>query len=284
MSEASESKGKGAQRDWGIHKVPIKWDEDQYRKLISVCQIPESWGPEFSAEGKTAMDAPTGKMTLYESHFLNGFRFPTTKFIVKMLQQYGFHVTQCGPLGMVRLVHFELTCQAIGIEPTFEKFDAFYQAKIEAGGDGWYAFKPRSKRPPVSTKNPKSMHSWKEKFLYINRGVIAEELPWMAMSYWQRLEKRAYPFKGNVPRPVWYDQLVAHASPLDNIHKCSNRLFVYFGCSQVGIKEGQEVVRVNEGNIPFCFVISVFGVRYVMIACYVTDETDWEVFEARGEA
>ena len=82
MSEVSDSKGKGAQRDWSMQKVKIKWDEAQYQELISRCRIPEAWGPEYPAEGKTARDAPTDKITLYESHFVNGFRLPTTKFIV----------------------------------------------------------------------------------------------------------------------------------------------------------------------------------------------------------
>ena len=66
------------------------------------------------------MDAPKGKITLYESQFLMGFRLPATKFIVNMLLAYGIHITQLSPLGMLRLVHFELTCRAIDIEPDFE--------------------------------------------------------------------------------------------------------------------------------------------------------------------
>ena len=103
----------------------------------------------------------------------------------------------------------------------------------------------------MATNNPKSMHSRKGKFLYIHRGVIEAELSWMALSFTERLAKRPYPFKGKEQKPQWYGDLVVRASPLDNIPYCSNRMLVYFGCSRACLREGQEVVKEDEGNIMF---------------------------------
>ncbi|MFS7963163.1 hypothetical protein Hanom_Chr08g00734881 [Helianthus anomalus] len=47
--------------------------------------------------------------------------------MASILHFNGFHISQMSPMGMVRVRHFEFLCRSQGLEPSVEKFRAFYQ-------------------------------------------------------------------------------------------------------------------------------------------------------------
>ena len=141
------------------------------------------------------------------------------------------------PYGMLKMVHFEMTCRSIDMEPTFEMFDAFYEAEVCSGGEGWYSIKHRQKRPFMSDHAPQSLHGWKERFFYIHRGVLPVKMQWMVLGMNERLARR--PFPNAVEKMEWYDTLVKHTSRFDTIIGCPERLFVYLGVISSRICEGK---------------------------------------------
>ncbi|KAJ0790232.1 hypothetical protein HanPI659440_Chr05g0213111 [Helianthus annuus] len=86
-----------------------------------------------------------------------------------ILHYYGFHISQMSPPGMVRVRHFEFLCRSHGIEPTVEKFRAFYQLIRNMG---FYSFCNRGSAKKILLNPPKSFHVWKQKFFFIREEVI----------------------------------------------------------------------------------------------------------------
>ncbi|KAF5810179.1 hypothetical protein HanRHA438_Chr04g0175981 [Helianthus annuus] len=98
------------------------------------------------------------------------------------------------PPGMVRVRHSEFLCRSHGIEPTVEKFRAFYQLIRNIG---FYSFGNHGSAKKILLNPPKSFHDWKHKFFFIREEVIPiamilreldsiekEELPIPKGAYW----------------------------------------------------------------------------------------------------
>ncbi|KAJ0605622.1 hypothetical protein HanHA300_Chr02g0065051 [Helianthus annuus] len=108
--------------------VPVlRWDLGLFEQIVRSFRFPPEWDARYPAQGQTAADAPPGYITLYEDFFLQGnFRLPATNFMGHILHHYNFHLSQMSPPGMVRVRHFEFLCHSHGIEPSVDKFRAFY--------------------------------------------------------------------------------------------------------------------------------------------------------------
>ncbi|MFS8010246.1 hypothetical protein Hanom_Chr14g01294791 [Helianthus anomalus] len=72
------------------------------------------------------------------------------------------------PMGMVRVRHFKFLCTSQGLEPTVEKFRAFYQLIRNMG---FYSFGNRGAAKNILISLPKSFHDWKMKFFFIREEV-----------------------------------------------------------------------------------------------------------------
>ena len=253
MSEVSETKDKAPSKPWTMDNTVIGWSKKGYDEFVRRYEILPEWEPEYPGKGCTAKVTPMGKIALYEAHFFVGFRLPATKFVVGLLTSYGIHITQMS----LKMVHYEMTCRAIDIEPTFELFDAFYEVEVVYGIEGWYSIKHRNKRPFMSDHAPQSLHRWKEKFFYVHRGVLPVKMQWMVLGRNERLERR--PFPNAVAKGEDYDTLVSHVSRLDTILQCSERFFTYFGVSRIRLREGQQIEPKDEGMLLLsqCFCLHV---------------------------
>ncbi|MFS7997786.1 hypothetical protein Hanom_Chr12g01146021 [Helianthus anomalus] len=73
--------------------------------------------------------------------------------MASILHFYGFHISQMSPMGMVRVRHFEFLCRSQGLEPTVEKFIAFYQLIRIIG---FYSFGDRGAAKKILISPPKS--------------------------------------------------------------------------------------------------------------------------------
>ncbi|KAJ0813372.1 hypothetical protein HanPSC8_Chr17g0772681 [Helianthus annuus] len=83
------------------------------------------------------------------------------------------------PPGMVRVRHFEFLCRAHGVEPTVERFRAFYQLIRNMG---FFSFASRGAAKKILLNPPKSFHHWKPKFFYIREEVIPIAMTFRACS------------------------------------------------------------------------------------------------------
>ncbi|KAL9994926.1 hypothetical protein Hdeb2414_s0857g00954751 [Helianthus debilis subsp. tardiflorus] len=183
--------------------VPVlKWDLGLFEQIVRSFRFPPEWDARYPAQGQTAADAPPGYITLYEDFFLQGnFRLPATNFLGSILSHYNFHISQLSPPGMVRVRHFEFLCWSHGIEPSVEKFRAFYQLQRNMG---FFSFASRGAAKKILLNPPKSFHEWKPKFFFIREEVLP-----IAMAFREWTE--AIP-KEDLPIPktaLWYRQLTA---------------------------------------------------------------------------
>ncbi|MFS7929220.1 hypothetical protein Hanom_Chr04g00329931 [Helianthus anomalus] len=149
----------------------LKWDQGLFEQITRGFRFPPEWDAQYPRQGQTAADAPPGYITLFEDFFLQGnFRLPATEFMAHILHYYGFHISQMSPPDMVRVRHFEFLCRSHGIEPTVEKFRAFYQLIRNIG---FYSFGNRGSAKKILLNPSKSFHDWKMKFFFIREEVIS---------------------------------------------------------------------------------------------------------------
>ncbi|KAM0040571.1 hypothetical protein Hdeb2414_s0012g00395531 [Helianthus debilis subsp. tardiflorus] len=181
--------------------VPVlKWDLGLFEQIVRSFRFPPEWDARYPAQGQTAADAPPGYITLYEDFFLQGnFRLPAMNFMGSILHHYNFHLSQMSPPGMVRVRHFEFLCRSHGIEPTVEKFRAFYQLQRNMG---FFSFASRGAARKILLNPPKSFHDWKPKFFFIREEVLPIAMPFR--DWTEAVLKEDLP----IPKQaLWYQQL-----------------------------------------------------------------------------
>ncbi|XP_022031253.1 uncharacterized protein LOC110932208 [Helianthus annuus] len=181
--------------------VPVlRWDLGLFEQIVRSFRFPPEWDARYPAQNQTAADAPPGYITLFEDFFLQGnFRLPATNFMGNILHFYNFHISQMNPPGMVRVRHFEFLCRAHGIEPSVEKFRAFYQLQRTMG---FFSFASRGAARKILLNPPKSFHDWKPKFFFIREEVLPIAMPFRD---WSELG-----LKEDLPilkHERWYQQL-----------------------------------------------------------------------------
>ncbi|KAJ0507133.1 hypothetical protein HanIR_Chr11g0502981 [Helianthus annuus] len=181
--------------------VPVlKWDLGLFEQIVRSFRFPPEWDARYPAQGQTAADAPPGYITLYEDFFLQGnFRLPATNFLGHILHYYNFHLSQMSPPGMVSVRHFEFLCRSHGIDPSVEKFRAFYQLQRTMG---FFSFASRGAAKKILLNPPKSFHDWKPKFFFIHEEVLPIAMPFR--DWTEAIPKEDLP----IPKKAqWYQQL-----------------------------------------------------------------------------
>ncbi|KAJ0502242.1 hypothetical protein HanRHA438_Chr11g0512921 [Helianthus annuus] len=181
--------------------VPVlRWDLGLFEQIVRSFRFPPEWDARYPAQGQTAADAPPGYITLYEDFFLQGnFRLPATNFLGSILSYYNFHISQMSPPGMVRVRHFEFLCRSHGIEPSVDKFRAFYQLQRTMG---FFSFASRGAAKKILLNPPKSFHDWKPKFFFIREEVLPIAMPFREWT--EVIPKEDLP----IPKTArWYQQL-----------------------------------------------------------------------------
>ncbi|KAJ0467071.1 hypothetical protein HanIR_Chr14g0679221 [Helianthus annuus] len=181
--------------------VPVlRWDIGLFEQIVRSFRFPPEWDARYPTQNQTAADAPPGYITLFEDFFLQGnFRLPATNFMGSILHHYNFHLSQMSAPGMVRVRHFEFFCRSHGIEPTIEKFRAFYQLQRTMG---FFSFASRGAAKKILLNPPKSFHDWKPKFFFVREEVLPIAMPFR--DWTEPVLKEDLP----IPKQaLWYQQL-----------------------------------------------------------------------------
>lgn len=239
---------KPAKPELAMVEAQINWSPDKYTTLLENYEILREWEPEFPQKGKTPIDAPTGKICLYEAFFKYAcFRIPTSRFLIDVLQKYGVHITQLSPFGMARVMHYEGTCRAMRREPVFDHFNCFY--KLEVKDSGWVSFAERSKSVSFVIKgsSPKSFRDWKRCFFYVRKEVIPVNMDWFTLRSGQ--QPPSFEFDRHFQQQDWCKILVSHATRLDNLEHCDEGMLRLVGLSRVGMREGMDVLPYGDGGM-----------------------------------
>ncbi|KAJ0747739.1 hypothetical protein HanOQP8_Chr05g0193001 [Helianthus annuus] len=103
---------------------------------------------------------------------------PLSPFKIALLLHFGVHFSQLHPLGLMRVVHFKLSCAAVSGEPSVPLFCMFY--KLIFDGD-WFPFAKRQNNvsKPCYTFMSTSTYpkEWKSGFIFVSAAMIPESPP-----------------------------------------------------------------------------------------------------------
>ena len=70
---------------------------------------------------------PAGQIVLFCRHFeFSNLRYPFSLFVLNILEYYRVSFGQIHPLGLARVVHFEVLCKALGYDPSLLMFHRFF--------------------------------------------------------------------------------------------------------------------------------------------------------------
>ncbi|GJY82759.1 hypothetical protein Tco_0496135 [Tanacetum coccineum] len=125
------------------------------------------------------INLPAGDTTIgiYSRIFdSSGVRIPFSSFLLAVLKYFKVHISQLVPLGLSKVITFEVLCRSLNIEPTVTLFRVFQT--LSKQGD-WFSFAKRGDPAPVCMEVAKSgLKLWKEKFFLIERKAIPFHMPW----------------------------------------------------------------------------------------------------------
>ncbi|MFS8001755.1 hypothetical protein Hanom_Chr13g01194121 [Helianthus anomalus] len=97
---------------------------------------------------------------------------------MELLKHLGIHFSQLHPFAFMRVVHFELSCVAVSVEPSVPLFCMFY--RLQSGGD-WFTFAKRkdSVTLPFCSFMATSTYpkAWKNRFIFVSSSMIPESPP-----------------------------------------------------------------------------------------------------------
>ncbi|KAF5760236.1 hypothetical protein HanRHA438_Chr16g0762841 [Helianthus annuus] len=124
--------------------------------FVETYRIPERFSPTLPGPDDSAECTPD-RIVLYTLSFSScGVRYPLSAFKVDLLRHFRVHFSQLHPLGFMRVVHFELSC------------DWFTFAKRKDNiSQPCYSFMPTSTYPK----------EWKSCFIFVSATMIPESPP-----------------------------------------------------------------------------------------------------------
>ncbi|GJY70315.1 hypothetical protein Tco_0474018 [Tanacetum coccineum] len=156
------------------HHVP---QSNDLNDLIIKYKIPRDLHPRLPSEDFVMFEIPNDAIGIYHQMFdFFGVRIPFSSFLLALTKHYRAHFSQLGPLGLNKVITFEVMCRSLQIEPTVTLFRVF-QTLCKQGD--WFSFsKRRAPSPFCIDDNRSCMKHWKSGFFFINRRAILDALVW----------------------------------------------------------------------------------------------------------
>ncbi|GJR27467.1 retrotransposon protein, putative, ty1-copia subclass [Tanacetum coccineum] len=145
--------------------------ETDLRNLIKTYCIPLDLHPCLPDPNLTMDCLPSDAIGIYLQFLpFSGVRIPFSSFLLSVLAYFKVHISQLIPLGLNKVVSFEVFCHDLGFTLTvtlFWVFQSFYKQ-----GD-WFSFaKRRNANEVCMDKGPSTMKKWKNKFFIIDRVAV----------------------------------------------------------------------------------------------------------------
>nr|GEZ52848.1 hypothetical protein [Tanacetum cinerariifolium] len=140
--------------------------------------IPMDLHPRMPPLGMTMDKLLSRYIGLYVEQLEQGcLRVPFSSFFLVVIKHFGVHVSQLVPMGVNRVILFEIHYLSLDVRPTVSLFWIFY--KLCKQGH-WFSFKNKTGRgtrkcfKEVTT----SLKGWKRKIFLIDRRAISDAMPW----------------------------------------------------------------------------------------------------------
>ncbi|GJW23259.1 hypothetical protein Tco_0033881 [Tanacetum coccineum] len=123
-------------------------------------------------------ELPDDAIGIYHRMFdFFGVRIPFSSFLLTLIKHYRVHFSQLGPLGLNKVITFEVLCRSLQIKPTVTLFRVFQTLCKQAD---WFSFAKR--RAPSSVcidDNRSCMKHWKSGFFFIDCRAIPDAMLWI---------------------------------------------------------------------------------------------------------
>ncbi|GAB2267943.1 hypothetical protein Dimus_038690 [Dionaea muscipula] len=118
-------------------------------------------------------------LAVHFDHFKNGLRFPLHPFMVDVLRGFGMIPSWLTPESIGYLISFLIKAKEVGLRPTLSAFQTVFQLMRKE--TGYFYFKPRPGYCPVYV--PKSLESWKQRFILVSSNDWNEFQPYTFPNY-----------------------------------------------------------------------------------------------------
>ncbi|GJV76384.1 hypothetical protein Tco_1507968 [Tanacetum coccineum] len=162
-----------------MHTYVSHLKDAELKTLITTYDIPLSLRPRLPDSNFRMSILPAGDTAIgiYSRIFdSSGVRIPFSSFLLAVLKYFKVHISQLVPLGLSKVITFEVLCRSLNIEPTVTLFRVFQT--LSKQGD-WFSFAKRGGSAPVCMEVTKSgLKQWKDKFFLIDRRDIPFHMPW----------------------------------------------------------------------------------------------------------
>ncbi|GJU51739.1 hypothetical protein Tco_1221294 [Tanacetum coccineum] len=163
-----------------MHTYVSRLENTELETLIATYDIPLDLRPRLPDSNFRMINLPAGDTAIgiYSRIFdSSGVRIPFSSFLLAVLKYFKVHISQLVPLGLRKVITFEVLCQSLNVEPTVNLFWVFQT--LSKQGD-WFSFAKRRGSAPVCMEITKSgLKLWKEKFFLIDRRAIPFHMPWI---------------------------------------------------------------------------------------------------------
>ncbi|GKB51993.1 hypothetical protein Tco_0902746, partial [Tanacetum coccineum] len=162
-----------------MHTYVSRLRNTKLETLIATYDIPLDLRPRLPDSNFKMINLLVGDTTIgiYSRIFnSSGVRIPFSSFLLAVLKYFKVHISQLVPLGLSKVVTFEVLCRSLNIEPTVTLFWVFQTLSKQ---EDWFSFAKRGGSTPVCMEVAKSgLKHWKEKFFLIDRRAIPFNRPW----------------------------------------------------------------------------------------------------------
>ncbi|GJU08185.1 hypothetical protein Tco_1124615 [Tanacetum coccineum] len=162
-----------------MHIYVSQLKDAELKTLIATYDIPLDLRPRLPDSNFRMINLPAGDTAIgiYSRIFdSSGVRIPFSSFLLAVLKYFKVHISQLVPLGLSKVITFEVLCRSLSIEPTVTLFRVFQT--LSKQGD-WFSFAKRGGSAPVCMEVTKSgLKQWKEKNFLIDRRAIPFHMPW----------------------------------------------------------------------------------------------------------
>ncbi|KAJ0601136.1 hypothetical protein HanIR_Chr03g0124961 [Helianthus annuus] len=202
--------------------------------------IGTKYRPVAPACDKSINECPSGMIALYCRHFeFSNLRCPFSNFVLNILEYYRVSFGQIHPLGMARVLHFEILCRATGYDPSLLSFRRFF--RLAKNGD-WFTFETSQVDTCLISSMVSTLGVWKDRFFWVSEEIVPFKLVW-----------RHPDAVLNEQDPVAFD---INTRFLETLRECPSRLrpfpehlLVLLGISKLWEKANQDPVLIRDGQV-----------------------------------
>ncbi|GKB84666.1 hypothetical protein Tco_0956938 [Tanacetum coccineum] len=162
--------------DMHIHTFTLTTNE--LKQAIRDYCIPMDLQPRLSSLELTMDNLSLSVIGIYiEQLEQGGLRIPFSTFLLAVIKHFWVHVSQLVPMGVNRVIMFEVHCRSLDINVIVSLFWVFYKLCNQGH---WFSFEKKTKgRSKKCFKElTSSLKGWKKKFFLIDRQVISDAMSW----------------------------------------------------------------------------------------------------------